>query len=314
MTHLHNHSHRQTAFYEWWYLHCACADGTSLNLVIHETDIFGLTSEPYISLSLFRPGQAARYLKRPLTCGSIGRQGEYLHVAGGLVHETAEHLCLDIPFPDQGHFQGQINKLAAPLAIADGILYQDSHHDHSSYWLVPVPHATFTAVLTLDNSVIPLSGVAYHDHQWGNVPLQAFVSDWVWAHLSNEQMSLVFFHLLTQAGEWISRVGLVEKNGRYTSTHLQTDYASQLMATSQPHQIDSSPTVQLFNNLVSVTFPISPQQLMRQRVGEQHPGFSSSYIRWTTTASYQAGQQPEALYGITEYIRIRPERYGQLPP
>ena len=314
MTQLRNHSHRQPAFYEWWYIHCACPDGTRLNIVIHETDIFGLISEPYISLSLYRPGQPAHYLKRPLACGSIGRQGEYLHVADGLVNETVEQLCLNIPFPEQGHFQGQITKLTQPLAIADGILYQDNTHNLSSYWLVPVPHATFNATLTLDGTVYPLSGMAYHDHQWGNVPLQAFVSDWVWAHLSNEQTSLVFFHLLTQEGGWISRVGLTERNGRYTSTDLQTDYATQLMATNQPDQFDSSPTIQLFNNLISITFPVSPPQLMRQRVGEQHSGFSSSYLRWATTASYQAGQQKETLYGITEYIRIRPERYGQLSP
>ncbi|MCA9998881.1 MAG: hypothetical protein KDE56_24125, partial [Anaerolineales bacterium] len=270
--------------------------------------------EPYLSLSLYRPGQPVRYLKRPLACGSISRQGEYLRVAGGLVSETADHLCLNIPFANEGHLQGQINKLSAPLAIADGILYQDRANNLSSYWLVPVPHATFQATLTLDGSVTPLSGVAYHDHQWGNVPLQAFVSDWVWGHLSNAQRSLVFFHLLTQTGAWVSRVGLVEKNGRYTATSLQTDYAHQLMDYSQPDQFDNRPTVQLFNQLISVTFPVSPSQLMRQRVGEQHPGFSSSYLRWATTAHYQAGQQSETLYGITEYIRIRPERYEQLPP
>jgi hypothetical protein len=75
-----NASHRQPAYFEWFYFHFVTDDGAALNMVLHETDIFGLKQQPYLSLSMLLPGQEPCYLRRDLAGVEMGRERPFLQV------------------------------------------------------------------------------------------------------------------------------------------------------------------------------------------------------------------------------------------
>ena len=213
MNDLHNASHRAPPAHEWWYFHFVTPEGVAINLVLHETDILGRTFEPYLSMTVLLPGAPPQYLRRDLRMAMIAGERPFLHVKDPLIVEDEARITFDISFPGQGHFRGQITKLAPPLAFQDGILYQDIHTGQPSHWLVQVPHGTFTAVLQLDGKIHRLNGMAYQDHQWGSALLQRSVADWVWGHFSNDHMAVIFFQILTQHGQLIERVALLTAGG-----------------------------------------------------------------------------------------------------
>ena len=291
-------------------MHFVTADGVALNMVLHETDIFGLRQKPYLSMSVLFPGQEPQYLRCDLEPGAIGRKGPYLRVGEGMITEGAWAMCFDIPFPGRGYFRGEINKLAPPLVIQDGILYEEPETDRASHWVIQVPHATFTGILELDGVTHRLRGTAYQDHQWGTVLIQDFVSDWVWGHFSNDQVAVVFFLILTQRGRLVERVALLNGEGRYMGTAMKSGYLSTLFQANRLEEFDANVDVSFLSNFLQLEFEVSPTNLMRSRINEELNQNMASYVRWSAAASLQAGCGSRPLHGISEYIRIRPIIYG----
>lgn len=297
-----NCSHRPAPYVEWFYFHFACTDGMALNMVLHETGIFGLKTQPYLSLSIHWPQQTL-YRKRAIPSGAIAANTPYLHVGQQLFSEDEQRIIFDIPFDENTHFRGEIYKLAPPLVIEGGKLYHRTNDSRCSYWVVGVPHATFEAVLTLNGQKHVLTGFAYQDHQWGDILFQEWVSDWVWGHFSNAETAVLFFQILTQEGERIERVARQTAEGWITNTCLETNYVAQLQAHAQPEHYAATVTVPIFQE--QIAFDVYPANLMRHRLNEPVEQHCASYLRWAATAHLLACG-PSSLYGITEYIRLRP--------
>ena len=75
-----NSSHRCTdlGYFEWWYLHFISEENKIFNVMLHETDVFGLDKQTYISLSLLSKS-GSRYFRRALSPDCISTQGRYLN-------------------------------------------------------------------------------------------------------------------------------------------------------------------------------------------------------------------------------------------
>lgn len=307
-----NGSHRLPGYFEWWYFHFATPDGTAINLVLHETDILGLNHNPYLSLCVFLPGNKPQYLRQELCNADIFREQSYLQVGAQTICETENVITLNISFPDRGYFRGKITKLALPLNFCESILFEDKVTNRHSHWSVQVPHATFSAVLEIDGVTQYLTGVAYQDHQWGTLLIQEFVSDWVWGHFSNENMAVVFFHILTQNGQSIERAGVIGRTSFFSDTALDSTHLDKLYQESTPKEFKDTISISFLNGAIQTQFEIIPTNIMRGRLNENHGQVQASYLRWSAKAEYQAGRSEQSLYGITEYIRFRPAIYGQL--
>ena len=311
ISHIYNGSHRRPAYYEWWYFHFVAEDGTAVNMVLHETDIFGLRQEPYLSLSILLPGREPQYFRRNLTGVEIAQERPHLRVGEGLISETEQAMTFDISFSggdshsSAGRFSGEIVKLAPPLAIDRGVLYQDAVTGRSSHWVVQVPHSTFTAILQLGGQALRLAGTAYHDHQWGTLPLQAFVSDWVWGHFSDGQTAVLFFQILIQAGRSVERVAVFSEGGRYIGTRLGENYLDTLFTAEAPEQFAGEVGISFFEGQAQLAIGLAPDKLMRQRTNEAHDRRLASYLRWATIAEWGRGDGRRQLAGITEYLRVR---------
>ncbi len=147
-----------------------------------------------------------------------------------------------------------------------GFSIKNQNSGRSSNWVVQVPHATFTGILQLDGTIHRLSGTAYQDHQWGTLLIQEFVSDWVWGHFSNDQMAVMFFQILTQHGQLIERVAMMNGEGRYVGTAVETSYLDTLFQASRPEEFDANVDVSFLNHCCRLEFDVSPTNLMRSRI------------------------------------------------
>jgi hypothetical protein len=310
---IHNGSHRPPPYFEWWYIHFVTPEGVAINLVLHETDIFGQHDSPYLSMSVHRPGKPICYLKRALPLAIITRNRPYLQTGSELLAESKRSIFFDVDFPGEASLKGEMVKLAPRLVFGNGILFADSQTGRTSYWMIAAPHASFTAQLHLDGTVLNLEGMAYQDHQWGTLPLQDMVADWTWGHFSNPQMAAVFFQIRTQRGQLIQRVGVTTAGGRFTDTSLDSEFLKTLSNTVSPEEYSDNVEVDFFSKNLQLEFAISPTKLMRWRINEPLGNRAVSYLRWAATGAYQDACARHDVYGISEYIRVRPGAYGSLP-
>jgi len=310
---VHNGSHRPPPYFEWWYLHLVTPEGVALNLVLHETDIFGQQDSPYMSMSVARPGRPICYLKRVLPPAIIANSRHYLQTRSGLLEESKRSIYIDVDFPGEASLEGELVKLAPPLIFENGILFADEKTRRTSYWMIAAPHASFTAQLHLEGEVLNLEGMAYQDHQWGTLPLQDMATDWIWGHFSNRQLAVVFFQIRTKRGHLIQRIGVTAAEGRFTGTSLDSEFLSILSCMPNPVEYSDRVTVGFFNQNLRLEFLVSPIRLMRQRINEALGNKTVSYLRWAATGTYQDACARHDVYGISEYIRVRPGSYESLP-
>ena len=76
----------------------------------------------------------------------------------------------------------------------DGII---SAGDDYFAWLAAVPNGHVSGTLTYNDSIREIEGDGYHDHNWGNIPLQRLFDDWVWFRGTVEEYTIIGFQLNT---------------------------------------------------------------------------------------------------------------------
>ncbi len=84
---------------------------------------------------------------------------------------TAEELSVDVTLT------GQI----PPWRPATGYLVFGANRELEFAWLPAVPQGAVTGTYTVDGVATQITGVGYHDHNWGNVSPVKIIHDWYWA-------------------------------------------------------------------------------------------------------------------------------------
>lgn len=300
-------------YYEWWYFHFVSDSGFVANIVLHETDIFGLEKNPYISISLKLPDGETKYGRTSLDIDqrNITRSSKNLYVDGGVclnskIIEGENHIKMKLNFFDDIYFETQIRKQYSPIVINDGLLYDDPKFDGKSYWTVNIPFGTCKVKLKVEGSEYEFNCFAYQDHQWGNLTIQNFARDWVWGNFCDSRMSLMFFIISTNGGT-INRQALISKDKIFITSGKPKHNPCYLIDTSLNAQnIDSATKMpQIFLDWgEDIYFSLIPSNILRSRINEKHPGFKATYLRWVSYGIYSENSNMP-LYGIMEYMRIR---------
>lgn len=312
MEELINGSHQSdlAGYFEWWYFHFTTKNGIAVNVVLHETDIFGLVKSPYVSMSIHGIGDCPQYHRLDLDGGVIKRTTLELEVFGDLFCEGKERMSVNLKFPSQAILRVTITKLALPLIFNNGVLFEDIISGRKSFWVAQVPLGKFEGVLELKGRQHRLQGIVYQDHQWGNIPIQHFVSDWVWGHFGWHKEGLVFFAVRTQDNRQIERFALIsdgKMQAQPTTKNMGASHLAELSRADAPEKYNYRPLIK-FPDGAQFLIDARPSNIMRKRLGEKHQGFTASYLRWASLAVSVKSPRSKYLPGITEYLRIRKGR------
>lgn len=116
-----SHQNPDRGYFEWWYFHFIDTEHTSINLVLHETDIFGLKKSPYLSLSILPKDGTPQYHYCQLDNTKIATHQDFLSLENGVIGETAQGVSFSLVFPTGLMFSGHITKLSRPVIMQDGL-------------------------------------------------------------------------------------------------------------------------------------------------------------------------------------------------
>lgn len=289
--------------FEWWYFHFVSEEFTA-NIVLHQTDIFGLTRAPYVSLSLIQRGANVQYFKKYLADAAIRYDGNHITTTDKSFVDSDTDLVINLDF-EGCSFAVHIHKALQPISIQNSVLYQNS--DVSSMWRIDIPYARFEGSIVTQQGTSAVEGVTYQDHQWGSLLIQDFVSQWIWGHLSNSKTNVIFFDILTQSGEGIQRAVVGENDEVSTGVKIVSNSLTEFRADPHFHKNSQRIAVTIpMQHAAEVYIDIQPDGLMRSRLNEGHPGFEASYVRWAVdSARFITLDRQEALQGIVEYLTIK---------
>jgi hypothetical protein len=272
--------------FSWRYFHFIDTAGTRINVIEHETDIFGLEKNPYMTMVIKNPGLEPVRLKGESNViwerNLVEKSGEF------------EFVCQNV------RFIGTVSEALHYKDFADILLYQDSM-GRESHWAVDVPYGKIKGTLTTPHEEKQINGYMYQDRQWGDIPLQEWIKDWTWAHLANKDLFVIIFCINTMDGKksWHAISGQGE----------EVSLNNNFQVSGLPELTEAkNPTSNIFRVEIKIpgkspiSFSLQPEDIMRLRMDEKHPDFSANYIRWSIKGS--SDQSTDPMQGIAEYIKI----------
>lgn len=192
-----DHYRPEPNFFEWWYFDAVLDDGSYLVAILHSSLYNAADHKPTVDLRYY-PAQG-----EPIVAVGRFERSDYDAAADKCHVRIADCLAID----DGGRYelclcQGPIE---AELTFwpqvpgwraGTGHLFADPTTGHHFDWVVPLPRARVEGRLTVAGRDITVSGVGYHDHNWGNLYLPAAFSRWIWGRVLTSEWTLVFGDLI----------------------------------------------------------------------------------------------------------------------
>jgi hypothetical protein len=180
--------------YEWWYFDCHLHDGSSLVIVFFTKPMLNPDGElaPFVSLQLDRPGQPPiRVEARVSPDAFFARRNRCDVWIGentfcGNLHNYAIHFSQDGIIVDL-----RLTGRVPSWRPTSGHVYFGKHDEHLFAWLVAVPQGEVSVDLNLRGKKEHLQGVGYHDHNWGDVPMNKLINHWYWGRAQAGDYSIV---------------------------------------------------------------------------------------------------------------------------
>lgn len=272
----------------WRYFHFVDPSGPRINIVEHQTDIFGLESKPYMTMIAKEPK------KEPLRFKGDPNLVWKNSTADG-------NGKFDFTFHN-ARFSGEITETIQHNSLNDIVLYQ-SETNRKSHWAVDIPYGKIIGELKTPTGEKQISGYLYQDRQWGNILIQEWVKNWTWTHLANNELFAVVFCINTTDGQksWHSISGQQGKN-ILIKNDLKVPHIEKLSKSEHQDKQTFEAEIKIAGGL-SASFSLSPKNIMRSRLNEIYSSFSASYLRWSVDGVTNCSDK--SIHGVAEYMEIQ---------
>ena len=188
--------------YEWWYFDFSLDDGSTLVVVFLTKDFTrpGSPLTPVVTFSF--DGPDGTIVSRAVTaksadfsaakdrcdvrigsCTAAGDLGDYA------VHYEDDEVSADL----------RLHGTVPPWRPGTGYAFFDEERFFA--WLPSVPRGTVEGTVTIGGTVRAVTGVGYHDHNWGNAALPGLVDNWYWGR--------------ARIGDWTAIASYITATDRY---------------------------------------------------------------------------------------------------
>lgn len=189
--------------FEWWYYDCRFDDGTRLTVELHTKPPVMSPSAPlmpFVSIVLLRPDGSLlvkNSLEPPETFAAsragcevrMGRSRCGGNLSQHEVHVELEGIVLEL------HLTSEL----AAWRPASGHTFFGENQDRYIAWLAAMPRARVIAELTTSGRSERLTGIGYHDHNWGNAAPASLIDHWYWGHSHLGDYTIVTLRLVSAA-------------------------------------------------------------------------------------------------------------------
>ncbi|MCX7029791.1 MAG: hydroxyneurosporene dehydrogenase [Spirochaetes bacterium] len=161
--------------YEWWYFDFSLDDGSTL-VIVYLTKDFTRPQAPLSPVVTFSfDGPDGTTVSRAVTAeaSDFSAAKDRCDVRIGACTAAGDLRGYTVHYEDAD--------VSADLRLAGTVPAWRPGTGHAFFaWLPSVPKGTVEGTLSIGGATPIVTGVGYHDHNWGNAPLLDLVHDWYW--------------------------------------------------------------------------------------------------------------------------------------
>ncbi len=185
--------------FEWWYFDAHLDDGSTAVIVYLTKPILERHGplKPGVSLTITRP-DGSKVMEFPLYTPDAfyaSKEACDVRIADSWVRGDLH----------QYELHAETGKLAADLTFtglvppwrpgAGKVGFGDEGHYFA--WLPAIPRGMVSGTLTYGGKTVSVSGIGYHDHNWGNISLNTVIDHWYWGRANLGDFTVIFVEQIT---------------------------------------------------------------------------------------------------------------------
>ena len=164
---------------EWWYFDGKLPDGSIIVCYFWKVHFF--FDQYFIGFNYSRPNKKnifkLKYFKKKDVKFSIDSCNVQMGT-NSIIGNLKNYKIIINPKDFDGiGFSLDLQSKSFPYRPQDGIIKAGENY---FAWLAAVPKGDFKGSLTFNNKITQIEGSGYHDHNWGNTPLQKLFKNWMW--------------------------------------------------------------------------------------------------------------------------------------
>lgn len=180
--------------WEWWYTDGHFSNGMFLVASFHiDVDKDG-NNNPFLMLNISRHGEKLCDLLIPFKAAEFKADKESCNVyLGENYFKSISGLDKYEIYIDPATAEGfgmkiQLEKLVPTYRPGTGFWETDEQY---FAWLCAVPSGRMTGTITACGETVEVEGSGYHDHNWGNVPMDYLLDNWLWGRAEVDGITVV---------------------------------------------------------------------------------------------------------------------------
>lgn len=165
--------------YEWWYMDAKLSDGSVI--VAYFYKVHFIQDKYFIGFNYTSPEGKDFFKLKYFTQDQVSFETDSCNILMGNNSFSGNlnkyKIIIDPKDFDGFGFNIEISSKSSPYRPQDGIIKAGNSY---FAWLAAVPDGIIDGTITTDNTIKPINGSGYHDHNWGNIPLQRLFKSWTW--------------------------------------------------------------------------------------------------------------------------------------
>lgn len=131
------------------------------------------------------------------------------------------------------------NNLVPAWRPATGKLYFGDHDEYNFSWLPATPRGNAKVKLTINGKTEELTGICYHDHNWGDIQMLKLMHHWYWGRANIDDYTVISSYITAEKKYGYQKfpIFMVAKNNQiltgdvkyltYTESNLVVDEKTQ---------------------------------------------------------------------------------------
>jgi hypothetical protein len=198
--------------YEWWYFDATFENNYSVVSMWQEQTKVGksgdVVKERFIDFSIYDPDGKKTMLKIPFDNNLVTISKDTCDVKMGDNRVFGEPPTYKLHFLHDGlgadlEFKSLVQGYRSP---PDGTAYFSMNPLIYMGWAIAQPRATVTGKLIVDGKEQKVTGLGYHDHNWGNTTFDTLYDYWYWGRIFLPGHT--FIYSVSQLGECMDHTPL----------------------------------------------------------------------------------------------------------
>jgi len=235
--------------FEWWYFDFDLESKHHLYLEWHAPNFAYLGKMCLLVFRCYRPNMnkpIIKVLRYPRSLISQGKNKCDIRIPSGYIVEHNGNYLIKIK-EDDFSIDLKLERMFPPTIADEETIFRIEGNNEFFSWNIPLPKAKTSGKIVVDEEKIEASGIAYHDHNWGNLNIGKRLRGWTWVRVFFQDYTFIFGDITEKGSDVKTQVViLLDREGKKIKiSSINVKYVNCL---SCDHKLTVPSTIHLSNS------------------------------------------------------------------